>query len=73
MPIENNITISDSDGAKKCFVCEQMISKGEKALRISFMVDLVIKKIQVHEEAHPRCAVKAAELIWKKVQEIRKS
>jgi hypothetical protein len=64
---EDNVRVVTSLGAR-CFVCDQSIKEGEKAIEVSFSLI-----IQVRKEMHPvGCADRLCDLLRKRETEARK-
>lgn len=66
--MENNIRIAKSDGGT-CFKCERPTQTGEKVIRFSFNINLIITKKEVNEEAHLPCAEEFHALLGKRISE----
>ena len=70
--MEQNIQVGTSKGST-CFACEKPIRKGERVIRFSFDVYLVLMKHKMSEEAHVSpCAFDFYSLLGRRLGEVPK-
>ena len=67
--IDNNIQVGRSS-AGECFICEQPIAQGEKVIKVTFNVSIVITKVAKTVEAHvDPCAKELEALIGLRIRQ----
>lgn len=66
--MEDNIKVGKSEGTT-CFKCETAIKPGEKVIRFSFNVNLIITTKKIQEEAHLPCAEEFHSLLGRRIGE----
>lgn len=66
--MEKNIQVHRSEGST-CFKCERPISAGERCIRFTFNVNLILTKKEMSEEAHLPCAEEFHALLGKRIGE----
>lgn len=64
--MEDNIQVGKSQGGT-CFKCERAIKPGEKVIRFSFNVNLVLMKHRISEDAHLTCAEEFNALLGRRI------
>jgi hypothetical protein len=69
MSIDKNISVHRMEAAETCFKCEESIKPGEKVIRFTFSVDLVITKKEISEHAHLSCAEEFHALLGRRIAE----
>lgn len=66
--MENNIRVGKSEGST-CFKCELPTKRGERVIRFSFNVNLILTKKEMVEEAHLPCAREFHALLGRRIEE----
>lgn len=66
--IDKNVKTVTSAG-EECFVCEREIRSSEKAIRVSFNINLILTTTEVSKEMHIICAVELRSILDRRIKE----